>query len=62
MPDSDEKKDQVGLVCRACGCRHFYVVYVRARRGGRIMRRRECRHCGKRITTWESTYGCCEGV
>lgn len=51
MADRDEKKDQVGLVCRWCGCGHFHVVYVRARPGGRIMRRRECRHCGKRITT-----------
>jgi transcriptional regulator NrdR family protein len=49
--------EQIGLVCRVCGCRHFYVLYTRARRGGRIMRRRECRNCGKRVTTWERAIG-----
>ncbi len=42
-----------GLECRYCGCRHFRVVYTRPAWGGRILRRRECRHCGKRVTTWE---------
>jgi len=42
-----------GLECRYCGCKHFRVVYTRPTYGGRIMRRRECRHCGKRMTTWE---------
>jgi len=27
------------------------------RLGGRILRCRECRHCGKRVTTWEKTCG-----
>jgi len=44
--------DQKGLVCRHCGCRHFRVIYTRRAWGGRIMRRRECRYCGRRITTW----------
>jgi transcriptional regulator NrdR family protein len=57
MGESNDEKDQVGLICRRCGCRHFYVVYVRPRPGGRIMRRRECRNCGTRITTWETTNG-----
>jgi hypothetical protein len=42
-----------GLECRWCGCKHFQVLYTRAAWGGRIMRRRQCRHCGKRMTTWE---------
>ena len=46
-------KQDYGLECRECGCKHFRVVYTRPYHGGRIMRRRECRHCGKRITTWE---------
>jgi len=45
--------DQRGLVCRWCGCTHFRVIYIRPTYGGRIMRRRECRHCGKRMTTRE---------
>ncbi len=46
--------EQKGLVCRHCGCRHFRVVYTRPAWGGRIMRRRECRHCGRRTTTFEA--------
>jgi transcriptional regulator NrdR family protein len=42
-----------GIECRACGCRHFTIIYTRATWGGRIIRRRECRHCGKRLTTSE---------
>jgi hypothetical protein len=40
-----------GLECPRCGCRHFHVLYTRAAIGGRILRRRECRHCGRRQTT-----------
>lgn len=42
-----------GLVCPKCGCRHFRVIYTRPVRGGKIMRRRECRNCGRRLTTYE---------
>jgi len=41
-----------GLECRKCGCRHFDVVYTRPK-VGRIERRRECRNCKHRITTYE---------
>jgi len=62
MRERAESKDaaaaeQKGLVCRHCGCQHFRVVYTRPAWGGRIMRRRECRHCGRRMTTWERTGG-----
>jgi len=52
-----ERKADYGLRCRACGCRHFRVVYTRPTWGNRIMRRRECRNCGKRMTTWEEAPG-----
>ena len=42
-----------GLACSHCGCRHLPVVYTRHTLDQRIMRRRQCRHCGKRVTTWE---------
>ena len=42
-----------GLECRYCECSHFRVVYTHPTWGGRILRRRECRHCGTRMTTWE---------
>jgi hypothetical protein len=54
MDDPDEKR---GLECRHCGCKHFRVVYTRPTWGGRIMRRRECRNCGRRMTTWEKPGG-----
>jgi len=41
-----------GLVCRGCGCRHFHVLYTRPK-VGHILRLRECRNCGKRISTRE---------
>lgn len=46
-----------GLVCRSCGCRHFRVLYTRRAWGGKLLRRRECRHCGRRLTTSETRLG-----
>ncbi|MEY3231504.1 MAG: hypothetical protein RL689_1593 [Planctomycetota bacterium] len=43
-----------GIVCPACGCKHFEVVYTRATPVGTIRRRRQCRHCRRRITTTEA--------
>ena len=51
--DSAAQTEKRGLECRGCSCKHFRVVYTRPTWGGRIMRRRECRHCGRRMTTWE---------
>lgn len=45
-----------GIPCRRCGCCHWYVVYVQ-RLENRIRRRRECRHCGLRVTTYEQRAG-----
>jgi len=42
-------KQDYGLQCRDCGCKHFRVIYTRPYHGGRIMRRRECRLCGRRL-------------
>jgi transcriptional regulator NrdR family protein len=46
-----------GLRCRKCGCRQFWVVYTRAAWGAKVIRRRECRECGQRLTTWEKAIG-----
>jgi hypothetical protein len=46
-----------GLVCRHCGWSRFRVIYTRAAIGGRVVRRRECRNCLERITTWEKAIG-----
>ncbi|MHB1158324.1 MAG: NrdR family transcriptional regulator [Phycisphaerales bacterium] len=50
-----------GLECPKCGCQHFYVIYTRPGAGGKLIRRRECRHCGRRMTTWERMIGDCDG-
>ena len=42
-----------GLTCPRCGCGHFRVLYTRGAASGRLLRRRECRYCGRRITTYE---------
>ncbi len=43
-----------GLPCPRCGCCHHYTKETR-RRGTRIQRRRECRHCGHRFNSFEAT-------
>ena len=40
--------DRRGLECPKCGCKHFIVIYTRGAAGGKLIRRRECRHCGRR--------------
>jgi DNA-directed RNA polymerase subunit RPC12/RpoP len=41
-----------GIRCPACGCRDLHVVNTIVQLG-RIIRYRQCRHCGKRIRTKE---------
>ncbi len=53
---NEKSEEPAGLVCQTCGCRHFYVIYTR-RQFGKIFRRRECRHCGRRISTREKEVG-----
>lgn len=53
----DKPDEQRGLVCPKCGCCHFRVIYTRAGWGRRIIRRRECRHCGRRVITTERVTG-----
>ena len=59
-PPPDAPEADEGIVCRTCGCRHFWVLYVRPR-PGRVIRRRECRNCGRRITTVEQDAADVEG-
>jgi transcriptional regulator NrdR family protein len=33
------------------------VLYTRRVLGGKLVRRRECRNCGKRFSTWEKMVG-----
>lgn len=57
MEDKKQAETDRGLRCRLCGCQDFRVVYTRAAWGGKVVRRRECRHCGHRVTTWEKVIG-----
>jgi transcriptional regulator NrdR family protein len=47
----------IGLICRKCGHQRFWVLYTRAARGGRVIRRRACQQYRTRITTWERAVG-----
>jgi len=49
----DEPK---GIRCRKCHCRDLRVIYTR-HYANKIVRRRECRHCGTRLTTTERMSG-----
>ena len=55
--NANTSKDNRGLECRHCGCRHFRVIYTRRGWGEKLIRRRECRNCGRRMTTWERPIG-----
>ncbi len=48
------KESPKGVVCPRCGCADLRVRNTRYA-VGRIVRYRQCRHCGKRITTYEVT-------
>ena len=52
---SSEQNESRGIACPGCGCGHIRVLYTRRALGGRLLRRRECRHCGRRVTTYEQS-------
>lgn len=56
MHDEERKPPPRGLVCSECGCEHFDVVWT-DRQVRKIVRKRACRHCGKRIRTTERIEG-----
>lgn len=47
---------QPGITCPHCGFPRLRVVRTR-KRHGRIGRRRECRRCGRRVSTTECIVG-----
>jgi transcriptional regulator NrdR family protein len=55
MKSKEESTPPRGIECPRCGCRHFEVTNTEPLRGGRIRRRKRCRHCGHRIVTYEGT-------
>ena len=53
MPPSRSRGHRRGLRCPDCGNDKLRVVYTRSREHGVVQRRRECRGCLCRVTTWE---------
>ncbi|AMV32089.1 hypothetical protein VN12_08195 [Pirellula sp. SH-Sr6A] len=54
MTSPKDQKSPLGIVCPQCGCHHFYTTHTEPLRDGRIRRRKQCRHCFRRIVTYES--------
>ncbi len=47
-------RDELGISCPRCGCRHFRTTHTEPLRDGRVRRRKVCRHCGRKVVTFES--------
>ncbi len=43
----------MGIPCKVCGCRHHQTLETRPAPKNQIRRRRQCRNCGLRFTTYE---------
>ena len=54
-------RSDVGICCPKCGCRHFKTTHTEPLRDGRIRRRKTCRHCGRRLVTYEVPLGTSTG-
>ena len=53
---TDADNENFGLhPCVKCGGRDFQTLYTRDAPRYRIRRRKECRNCGHRFTTYEET-------
>lgn len=48
-----EYKYDSGLECSNCGSIKTHVINTRINSSGNIIRRRECKYCGKRFSTVE---------
>jgi len=55
MNTSKSKAPPRGIECPQCGCRHFYTTHTEPLRDGHIRRRKVCRHCGRKLVTFEGT-------
>lgn len=49
-----DNSNNIGVGCPNCGCKRSKVVYTRHKENNKNMRRRECEHCGRRYTTFET--------
>ena len=51
--DHQQRSSERGIVCLKCGRTRFEVTNTEPLPDGRIRRRKRCRHCGRRIVTFE---------
>lgn len=54
MKQPAKPRSQRGISCPQCGCCHFYTTHTEPLRDGRVRRRKECRHCGRKVVTYEA--------
>ncbi len=54
MTSARSTRNERGIMCPRCGCRHFKTTHTEPLRDGRIRRRKVCRHCGRKIVTFEA--------
>jgi transcriptional regulator NrdR family protein len=54
MTSAKPSGNERGIVCPRCGCRHLKTTHTEPLRDGRIRRRKVCRHCGRKIVTFEA--------
>lgn len=52
-PKSQASKPERGIACPRCGCCHLRTTHTEPLPSGRIRRRKVCRHCGRRMVTYE---------
>ncbi len=57
MNQTRGKREESGIVCPQCGCRHFNTTHTEPLRDGRIRRRKVCRYCGRKVLTFEIAAG-----
>jgi ribosomal protein L33 len=62
MKQARGRRDEVGIPCPQCGCRHFYTTHTEPMRDGRVRRRKVCRHCGRKILTFEMATDRCRSA
>lgn len=57
MNEAKPADPPAGIECPACGCCHFRTIRTEPHPAGHVQRRRECRNCGRRMTTREKPAG-----
>ena len=53
MNQTQSPEGRRGIVCPQCGCRDLRTTNTEPLRGGRVRRRKTCRHCGRKVVTYE---------